>query len=95
MKKGQRYGNASSRFITCLCPCAFVSFTSGSGQTAIIRFEVALDTSITNSTPTNSDECLFGWDETTGIVSVCASASGRALVWRRVGGQLICEPELY
>jgi DNA polymerase, archaea type len=43
----------------------------------------------------NADEWLFGWDDTPGIVSVWADHSGRALIWRRLGGQVICEPDLY
>ncbi|GAB4191115.1 MAG: DNA polymerase domain-containing protein [Roseiflexaceae bacterium] len=42
-------------------------------------------------TPTADDELLFGWDPTPGIVSVWASRAGEALVWRRVGGQVLCE----
>jgi len=34
------------------------------------------------------DEWLWGWDETPGIVSVWAHADGRALVWRRIDGEL-------
>ncbi|HNP85336.1 MAG TPA: DNA polymerase domain-containing protein [Kouleothrix sp.] len=41
--------------------------------------------------PTSSDEYLFGWDATPGIVSVWADREGRALVWRRSGDQVRCE----
>ncbi len=41
--------------------------------------------------PATSDEYLFGWDATPGIVSVWASREGRALVWRRHGEQLAVE----
>ncbi|MBC8162578.1 MAG: ribonuclease H-like domain-containing protein, partial [Roseiflexaceae bacterium] len=34
---------------------------------------------------------LFGWDMTPGIVSVWADREGRATVWRRVAGTLVCE----
>jgi DNA polymerase I len=37
------------------------------------------------------DERLFGWDTTSGIVSVWASREGNALIWRREGGQVRCE----
>ena len=30
-----------------------------------------------------TDEWVWGWDSTPGIVSVHASLSGKALVWRR------------
>ncbi len=43
----------------------------------------------------NSDEWLCGWDPTPCIVSVWADHSGRAKVWRRVGGQVVCERERY
>jgi DNA polymerase, archaea type len=42
-----------------------------------------------------ANEWLFGWDETPGIVSCWADRSGRALVWRRVGGQVVCERVRY
>ncbi|MEZ4300226.1 MAG: hypothetical protein R3B70_35090 [Polyangiaceae bacterium] len=34
---------------------------------------------------------LWGWDPTPGIVSVWAEPDGRALVWRRLSGALVCE----
>src|SRR2546423_11660602 len=40
-------------------------------------------------------ENLFGWDETPGIVSVWASRAGKALVWRRIGEQVVCEEEQF
>src|SRR3989440_1384670 len=40
-----------------------------------------------------TSENLFGWDETPGIVSVWASRAGKALVWRRIGEQVVCEEE--
>lgn len=36
-------------------------------------------------------EWVYGWDDTPGIVSVWADREGRALVWRRVGGQVLRE----
>jgi DNA polymerase elongation subunit (family B) len=42
-----------------------------------------------------ADELLFGWDGTPGIVSVWADHEGRALVWRRVEGALVCERERF
>lgn len=42
-----------------------------------------------------TDERLFGWDATTGIVSVWADRDGQALVWRRVDGRTVCERERY
>ena len=43
------------------------------------------------------DEWLWGWDETPGIVSVWAEASGRATVWRRdpVSRVLLREDEVF
>jgi DNA polymerase I len=41
------------------------------------------------------DEWLWGWDPTPGIVSVWAEGSGRATVWRRVGGMLVKEQERF
>src|SRR5437868_2215688 len=41
------------------------------------------------------EEWLFGWDETPGIVSVWASRAGKALVWRRIGEQIVCEQEQF
>ena len=41
------------------------------------------------------DEWLWGWDQTPGIVSVWAESDGRALVWRRVEGALLCETERF
>ncbi len=39
----------------------------------------------------NNDELLFGWDPTPGIISIWADRDGRALVWRRIQSQTICE----
>jgi DNA polymerase, archaea type len=43
------------------------------------------------------DEWLWGWDETPGIVSVWADATGRAVVWRRLPetGELVRENERF
>jgi len=46
-------------------------------------------------THSNNDAWLFGWDDTPGIVSVWADRSGRALVWRRVAQQVVCEEERF
>jgi DNA polymerase elongation subunit (family B) len=45
--------------------------------------------------PLAADEILFGWDKTHGIVSVWADREGRALVWRRVAGRIVCERERF
>jgi DNA polymerase elongation subunit (family B) len=44
-----------------------------------------------------TDEWLWGWDPTPGIVSVWAEADGRALVWRRIPrtGELVRETERF
>src|SRR5438477_4487607 len=42
-----------------------------------------------------TSENLFGWDETPGIVSVWASRAGKALVWKRIGEQVVCEEEQF
>lgn len=44
---------------------------------------------------TTDDPWLFGWDPAPGIVSVWADREGTALVWRRVGGQVVCEREKF
>ncbi len=41
------------------------------------------------------DPYVVGWDRTPGIVSVWADRDGRALVWRRVGGRVICERDRF
>ena len=43
----------------------------------------------------SGDAWLFGTDPTPGIVSVWAERDGRALVWRRVDGTLVCERERF
>ncbi len=48
-----------------------------------------------DTTKDAQDERLFGWDMTPGIVSVWASREGQAVLWRRVGGQIICETERF
>jgi hypothetical protein len=42
-----------------------------------------------------ADDVLFGWDYTPGIVSVWADREGRALIWRRMDGRVICEEDRY
>jgi DNA polymerase, archaea type len=46
-------------------------------------------------TKTMDDTVLFGWDDTPAIVSVWADREGNAVVWRRVGGELVCERVRY
>ena len=41
------------------------------------------------------DEYLFGWDPTPGIVSVWANREGQAIIWRRVGEQIISSRERF
>jgi len=41
------------------------------------------------------DEYLFGWDPTPGIVSVWANREGQAIIWRRVGEQIISTRERF
>lgn len=41
------------------------------------------------------DPWLFGWDATPGIVSVWADREGRALIWRRLGEEVVCETSRY
>src|SRR5690242_922826 len=36
----------------------------------------------------STDDLLFGWDDTSGIVSVWANRDGEAKVWRRAGATL-------
>lgn len=45
--------------------------------------------------PSRNDPWLFGWDPTPGIVSVWADREGKALVWRRLEGGVVCEAERY
>ena len=42
-----------------------------------------------------SEEWLWGWDPTPGIVSVWADGSGRATIWRRLSGQLVREQQRF
>jgi DNA polymerase I len=42
-----------------------------------------------------SEESLWGWDPTPGIVSVWAEPDGRATVWRRERGALLRERERF
>src|ERR1700694_4987226 len=44
-----------------------------------------------NSSSQQHESWLFGWDPTPSIVSVWASRAGRALIWRRVGDQVVLE----
>lgn len=37
------------------------------------------------------DPWLFGWDTTSGIVSVWAERVGKAVIWRRVEAKIVCE----
>jgi len=47
----------------------------------------------------SQDECLFGWDPMTGIVSVWAARDGRAILWHRVksaeGERVVCTEERF
>ena len=45
--------------------------------------------------PKMGDAWLFGWDLTSGIVSVWADRSGRALVWQRDGTLVRCTEERF
>ena len=45
--------------------------------------------------PCSTDEWLWGWDPTPGIVSVWAEPDGRATIWRRISGRLIREDASY
>jgi len=40
-------------------------------------------------------ENLFGWDPTPGIVSVWANREGRAVIWRREQGRILCTTETF
>ena len=42
-----------------------------------------------------SDESLFGWDDTPGIVSVWANRSGKAWIWQRMGDRVRCTRETF
>ena len=42
-----------------------------------------------------NDERLFGWNPLPGIVSVWADRAGRALLWQRVNGQVVCKRESF
>jgi DNA polymerase, archaea type len=55
----------------------------------------ALTNSQNDSTFHSSDESLFGWDPTPGIVSVWASRSGKAWVWQRNGDRVRCTRETF
>src|SRR6266852_2398619 len=38
----------------------------------------------------STEDALFGWDQTPGIVSVWASRAGKAWVWQRIGERVNC-----
>jgi DNA polymerase, archaea type len=42
-----------------------------------------------------TDENLFGWDPTPGIVSVWANREGQAIIWRRAGEHIISSKERF
>jgi DNA polymerase I len=52
-------------------------------------------TNIHEPLPQTEDEYLFGWDPTPGIVSVWANREGQAIIWRRVGEQIISSRERF
>ncbi len=43
----------------------------------------------------SSDDTLFGWDPTPGIVSVWASRAGKAWVWQRSGNRVRCTRDTF
>jgi DNA polymerase, archaea type len=47
------------------------------------------------SLPLATDDTVFGWDPTPGIVSVWASRAGKAWVWQRIGNRLNCTRETF
>jgi DNA polymerase elongation subunit (family B) len=52
--------------------------------------------SLSNGTPTrSSDEWVFGWDPTPGIVSVWANREGLAIIWQREGERVISTRERF
>jgi DNA polymerase, archaea type len=67
---------------------------SGSGP----GFQLAFPDLFPVPTPSNAGDrraLLFGRDDTPGIVSLTADRQGRALVWRRVDGQVVCEEDRF
>jgi DNA polymerase I len=42
-----------------------------------------------------TEEVLFGWDPTPGIVSIWASRSGKAWIWQRMGDRVHCTRETF
>jgi DNA polymerase, archaea type len=57
--------------------------------------ETRTSNTIFHSSTASEDEYLFGWDATPGIVSVWASREGRAIIWRRVNGEVTCTTEQF
>lgn len=45
--------------------------------------------------PRPNDEWVFGWNPLPGIVSVWANRNGRALIWQRTGGQVLCSRDTF
>ena len=43
----------------------------------------------------SDDECLFGWNQTPGIISVWADRSGKAMLWQREGERVTCSTERF
>src|SRR5512135_3658682 len=43
-----------------------------------------------DSLPQPTDDALFGWDPTPGIVSVWARHSGKAWIWQRIEDRVLC-----
>ena len=50
---------------------------------------------IQESLTPNEDEYLFGWDPTPGIVSVWANREGQAIIWQRLGEQIVSSKERF
>ncbi len=71
--------------------------TNGWGESIGDGGDKSRPTSVYADSPmiSSADERVFGWDPMAGIVSVWANREGRAVVWRREQGRIVCSTEYF